>query len=143
MPIGEAISSSNFHNSNSFVMTSGGHVDVAILGAILLAEIGVVANWAVSDKGIICLGGVIDLFVGVNKIIITMGHVSKDGTPKFVEKCSYPITSTRKADIIITDLAVFKWKDDQYELVELMGNTTLEEVDKNTTAKYKVSEHLL
>lgn len=143
LPVGEAISASYFHSADSFAMIRGGHVDVAILGALQVDETGVVANWAVPGKGIIGVGGAMDLLVGANKIIITMGHVSKDGTPKFVEKCSYPITSTRKADIIITDLAVFKWKDNQYELVELMGNTTLEEVAKNTTAKYKVSEHLL
>lgn len=143
LPVGEAISASYFHSADSFAMIRGGHVDVAILGALQVDETGVVANWAVPGKGIIGVGGAMDLLVGANKIIITMGHVSKDGTPKLVEKCSYPITSTRKADIIITDLAVFKWKDNQYELVELMGNTTLEEVAKNTTAKYKVSEHLL
>ena len=141
-PVGEAIGASYFHSADSFAMIRGGHVDVAILGALQVDENGIVANWTVPGKGIIGVGGAMDLLTGANKIIITMGHVSKDGSPKFVDKCTLPITSTRKADIIITDLAVFKWKDEGYELVELLGNTTLEEVEKNTTAKYTVSSEL-
>lgn len=142
LPVGEAIGSSYFHSADSFSMIRGGHVDVAILGALQVDESGIVANWAVPGKGIIGVGGAMDLLTGANKIIITMGHVSKDGSPKFVDKCSLPITSTRKADMIITDLAVFKWGETGYELIELMGDTTLEEVEKNTTAKYTVSEAL-
>lgn len=141
-PVGEAIGASYFHSADSFAMIRGGHVDVAILGALQVDENGIVANWTVPGKGIIGVGGAMDLLTGANKIIITMSHVSKDGSPKFVDKCTLPITSTRKADIIITDLAVFKWKDEGYELVELLGNTTLEEVEKNTTAKYTVSSEL-
>lgn len=143
LPVGEAISASYFHSADSFAMIRGGHVDVAILGALQVDKTGVVANWAIPGKGIIGVGGAMDLLVGANKIIITMGHVSKDGSPKFVDECTYPITSTRKADIIITDLAVFKWKDNQYELVDLMGDATLEDVAKNTTATYGISNHLL
>src|SRR5699024_8747600 len=124
-------------------MIRGGHVDVAILGALQVDENGIVANWAVPGKGIIGVGGAMDLLTGANKIIITMGHVSKDGSPKFMNKCTFPVTSTRKADMIITDLAVFKWKDNEYELIELMGDATLEEVEKNTTAMFTVKKELL
>lgn len=143
LPVGEAVGASYFHSADSFAMIRGGHVDVAILGALQVDEKGTVANWAVPGKGIIGVGGAMDLLTGANQIIITMGHVSKDGSPKFVDTCTFPITSTRKADIIVTDLAVFKWKDHGYELVELMGEATLEEVEKNTTATYRVSEVLL
>lgn len=142
LPVGEAIGASYFHSADSFAMIRGGHVDVAILGALQVDETGTVANWAVPGKGIIGVGGAMDLLTGANQIIITMGHVSKDGSPKFVDTCTYPITSTRKADIIITDLAVFKWKNDGYELTELMGDATLDDVAKQTTASYTICEEL-
>src|SRR5690625_2181193 len=140
LPVGEAEGAAYFHSAASFGMIRGGHVDVAILGALQVDEQGIVANWSVPGKGIIGVGGAMDLLTGANTIIITMGHVSKDGSAKFIDQCTLPITSTRKADIIITDLAVFKWKDNSYELVELMGDATLEEVEKNTTAAYTVAE---
>lgn len=143
IPVGEAIGASYFHSADSFAMIRGGHVDVAILGALQVDESGIVANWAVPGKGIIGVGGAMDLLTGANKVIITMGHVSKDGSSKFVDKCTFPITSTRIADMIITELAVFKWKDNSYELIELMGDTTLQKVKENTTAKYTVSNALL
>lgn len=143
LPVGEAVGASYFHSADSFAMIRGGHVDVAILGALQVDETGIVANWAVPGKGIIGVGGAMDLLTGANKIIITMGHVAKDGAPKFVDTCTFPITSTRKADIIITDLAVFKWMDHGYELVDLMGDATLEDVAKNTTATYTVNESLV
>lgn len=143
IPVGEAVGASYFHSAESFAMIRGGHVDVAILGALQVDESGMVANWAIPGKGIIGVGGAMDLLTGANKIIITMSHVSRDGSPKFVDKCTFPITSTRKADVIITDLAVFKWKDVGYELIELMGDTTLEEVQGSTTATFTVKEGLV
>src|SRR5699024_307170 len=143
LPVGEAVGAAYFHSADSFAMIRGGHVDAAILGALQVDENGLVANWAIPGKGIIGVGGAMDLLTGANKIIITMGHVSKDGSPKFVEKCTLPITSTRKADMIITDLAVFKWKNDSYELIELMGDTTIKDVEKNTTATFAISESLV
>lgn len=143
LPVGEAIGASYFHSADSFAMIRGGHVDVAILGALQVDQAGLVANWAIPGKDIIGVGGAMDLLSGAKKIIITMSHVSKDGSPKFVDSCSYPITSTRKADVIITDLAVFEWKDDGYELTELMGEATISQVKEKTTASYRISDRLL
>lgn len=143
LPVGEAEGAAYFHSADSFAMIRGGHVDVAILGALQVDGNGRVANWAIPGKDIIGVGGAMDLLSGAKKIIITMGHVSKDGSPKFVERCTYPITSTRVADVVITDLAVFRWKDGGYELVELMGEATLEEVREKTTAAFRVSDALL
>ncbi|MFS0643648.1 3-oxoacid CoA-transferase subunit B [Siminovitchia sp. 179-K 8D1 HS] len=143
LPVGEAAGASYFHSADSFAMIRGGHVDVAILGALQVDERGLVANWAIPGKDIIGVGGAMDLLSGAKKIIITMSHVSKDGSPKFVERCTYPITATRVADVIITDLAVFQWKHDGYECIELMGNATLNEVKEKTTASFRVSEELL
>jgi len=143
LPVGEAIGAAYFHSADSFAMIRGGHVDVAVLGALQVDEKGTVANWAIPGKGIIGVGGAMDLLTGANKIIVTMGHISKDASPKFVDTCTYPITSTRKADMIVTDLAVFKWNDKGYELIELMGEATLEEVKQNTTASFSINEDLL
>ena len=143
LPVGEVIGASYFHSADSFAMIRGGHVDVAILGALQIDGNGHVANWAIPGKDIIGVGGAMDLLSGARKIIITMSHVSKDGTPKFVERCTFPITSTRIADVIITDLAVFKWKGGQYELSELMGGNTLDEVKKKTGASFGICEELL
>jgi len=142
LPVGEAVGASYFSSADSFGMIRGGHIDVAILGALQIDAKGRIANWAIPGKDIIGVGGAMDLLEGAKKIIITTNHTANDGSPKFVDTCTFPITSERVADTIITDLAVFQWRDDHYELVELMGNSTLEEVQANTTAAYTISEQV-
>src|SRR5690625_2400017 len=88
LPVGEAIGAAYFHSADSFAMIRGGHVDVAVLGALQVDEKGTVANWAIPGKGIIGVGGAMDLLTGANKIIDTIGHSSKDVTPKFVDTCT-------------------------------------------------------
>lgn len=142
LPVGEAVGASYFNSADSFAMIRGGHVDVAILGVLQVDETGQVANWAIPGKDIIGVGGAMDLLVGAKKVIITTNHTAKDGSPKFLKECTYPITSTRKIDMIITDLAVFERKGEKFELIELMGNATLEEIREKTEADYIVSESL-
>lgn len=141
-PVGEAIGASYFNSADSFAMIRGNHIDVAILGALQVDTKGRVANWAIPGKEIIGVGGAMDLLEGAKKIIVTTLHTSNNGAPKIVDSCVFPITSTRVADVIITDLAVFEWKRTRYELTELMGSATLEEVRENTTAMYTVSSKL-
>lgn len=141
-PVGETIAASYFHSADSFAMIRGGHVDAAVLGALQVDSKGRVANWSIPEKNIIGVGGAMDLLVGAKKVIITTLHTSKDGTPKIVEECTYPISSTRPADMIITELAVFTWKGDFYELTEVQGDTTLEEIKEKTKAFYKIGEKL-
>lgn len=141
-PVGEAVGASYFHSADSFAMIRGAHVDVAILGVLQVDETGQVANWAIPGKDIIGVGGAMDLLVGAKKVIITTNHTAKDGTPKFLKESTYPITSTRKIDMLITDLAVFERRNEGFELIELMGETTLEEVREKTEADYTVSESL-
>ncbi|MDA3129609.1 3-oxoacid CoA-transferase subunit B [Aliibacillus thermotolerans] len=143
LPVGEAVGASYFHSADSFAMIRGGHVDVAILGALQVDSDGLVANYAIPGKDIIGVGGAMDLLVGAKQIIVTTNHVSKDGSPKLIDKCTYPITSTRKVDVIITDMAVFKWKEGGFELTELVGDTSLKEVEENTTLSYRISKRLL
>ncbi|KOS66375.1 acetate CoA-transferase [Lysinibacillus contaminans] len=136
MPVGEAVGSSFFNSAESFGMIRGGHVDVAILGVLQVDEQSRIANWAVPGKNIIGVGGAMDLLVGARKVIVTMTHTSKDGKSKILKDCTYPITSTRSVDTIITDLAVFNYINGELHLVELMPGVTLEQVEKNTEARF-------
>lgn len=136
LPVGEAIGSSFFNSSDSFAMIRGGHVDVAILGALQVDETGVIANWAVPGKNIMGVGGAMDLLVGAKKVFVTMSHTSKDGSSKLLQECTYPITSTRQVDMIFTELAVFKVEDGQLKLVDLMPGATIEEVREKTEAAF-------
>lgn len=136
LPVGEAVGASFFNSSDSFAMIRGGHVDVAILGALQVDETGVIANWAVPGKNIMGVGGAMDLLVGAKKVFVTMSHTSKDGSTKLLKECTYPITSTRQVDMIFTDLAVFKVADGQLKLVDLMPGATIEEVREKTEAAF-------
>ncbi|MFJ7408138.1 MULTISPECIES: 3-oxoacid CoA-transferase subunit B [unclassified Lysinibacillus] len=136
MPVGEAIGSSFFNSAESFGMIRGGHVDVAILGVLQVDEQARIANWAVPGKNIIGVGGAMDLLIGAQKVIVTMTHTSKDGKSKIIKNCTYPITSTRSVDTIITELAVFNFVDGQLHLVELMPEVTLQQVEASTEASF-------
>ncbi|AVK82397.1 succinyl-CoA--3-ketoacid-CoA transferase [Lysinibacillus sp. B2A1] len=139
MPVGEAIGSSFFDSAESFGMIRGGHVDVAILGVLQVDEQAHIANWAVPGKNIIGVGGAMDLLIGAKKVIVTMSHTSKDGKSKILKNCTFPITSTRSVDTIITELAVFKFIEGQLHLVELMPGVTLEQVQKSTEASFVIA----
>lgn len=136
MPITELASASYFNSADSFGMIRGGHVDVAILGVLQADQTGRIANWSVPGKNIIGVGGAMDLLSGAKKVICTMTHTTKTGEAKILKECAYPITSTRKVDMLITELAVFKFEDDQMKLVELMPGATLEEVEEKTEADF-------
>jgi len=136
LPVGEAIGASYFNSSDSFAMIRGGHVDVAILGALQVEQAGIIANWAVPGKNIMGVGGAMDLLVGAKKVFVTMSHTSKDGSSKLVKECTYPITSTRSVDMIFTELAVFEVINKQLKLVELMPGVTIEDLREKTDADF-------
>ncbi|MDN7242353.1 3-oxoacid CoA-transferase subunit B [Planococcus sp. N028] len=136
LPVGEAVGASFFNSSDSFAMIRGGHVDVAILGALQVDETGVIANWAVPGKNIMGVGGAMDLLVGAKKVFVTMNHTSKDGSSKLLKECTYPITSTRQVDMIFTELAVFQVTGNGLKLVDLMPGATIGEVREKTEASF-------
>lgn len=136
-PVGERMGASYFNSSESFAMIRGGHVDVAILGALQVDEKGRIANWAVPGKNIIGVGGAMDLLAGARKVIVTMNHTSKNGATKLLIECTYPLTSTRSVDMIITDLAVFEVKNETLVIKELMPGVTLDELNECTEAYFK------
>ncbi|WP_375088521.1 3-oxoacid CoA-transferase subunit B [Peribacillus sp. RS7] len=136
LPVGESIGASFFNSAESFAMIRGGHIDVAILGVLQVGQTGEIANWAVPGKNIMGVGGAMDLLVGAKKVIVTMTHTSKEGQSKVLKECTYPITSNRSVDMIITELAVFEVIDKQLNLIELMPGVTIEEVRAKTEADF-------
>lgn len=139
LPVSETLGSSYFNSAESFGMIRGGHVDVAILGVLQADQNGHIANWSVPGKNIIGVGGAMDLLSGAKKVICTMTHTTKTGEPKILKECDYPITSTRKVDMLITELAVFTFEGDEMHLIELMPGATLEEVQEKTAADFVVA----
>ncbi len=136
LPVGERVGASFFSSAESFGMIRGGHVDVAILGALQVDETGRIANWAIPGKNIIGVGGAMDLLVGAKKVIVTTSHLTKDGKSKLMKTCTFPLTSTRSVDMIITELAVFAVVNEQLVLTELMPGATIEKVRESTEADF-------
>lgn len=129
-----------FNQAEAFVMIRGGHIDVSVLGALEVSEEGDLANWFVSERGVGRIGGAMDLVTGVKKVIITMKHTTKDGKPKIVKKCSYPLTGKKVVDMIVTNLAVFEITEDGLLLKEIAPGFTVEEIQSLTEPKFKLSE---
>ena len=138
-PVTVETGASIFDSSDSFLMIRGGHVDVAVLGALQVDQTGEVANWAVPGENILGVGGAMDLVAGAQKIIIATMHTSKDGTPKLLEKLTFPSSGVRKVNIIVTEHAVFEFKDEKMVLVEVLSDISLEKLKDITPANYEVS----
>jgi 3-oxoacid CoA-transferase subunit B len=125
---------STFDSASSFAMIRGGHVDLAILGAMQVSATGDLANWAVPGGKIMGIGGAMDLASGCRHVIAMMQHVTKKHEHKLVRTCDYPLTAARVVTLVITDLGVFEPTGDGFRIVELAPGVTRQHAEASTGA---------
>jgi len=132
-----------FHQADAHLMTRGGHLDVAVLGGFQVSEQGDLANWKIPGaKGSGGIGGAMDIAAGAKNLIVCMEHVTKDGAPKIVKQCTYPLTGLACVDTIVTDLAVIDVKPEGLVLREVASGWTVEDVQKLTGAPLIAAGHV-
>jgi 3-oxoacid CoA-transferase subunit B len=138
--VSELPRTSFFSSADSFAMIRGGHIDMAVLGAMQVAENGDLANWTIPGKMVKGMGGAMDLVAGVKKIVVVMEHNDKTGGAKFVKRCTLPLTGAGVVNMLITDLAVFDIpKGGKARLIELAPGVTAEDIAAKTEADYEVA----
>lgn len=123
-----------FDSGVSFAMIRGGHVDLAILGALQIGANGDIANWSVPGGRTMGIGGAMDLAAGAKRVVVLTRHLTKTGAPKLLRRCTYPLTATAVVERVITDLGVFDTVGDAYRIIERAPGVTLEHVRQTTDA---------
>ncbi|WP_113176953.1 CoA transferase subunit B [Rhizobium sp.] len=132
-----------FHHADSFAMVRGGHLDVAILGAYQVAENGDLANWRVGSKGVPAVGGAMDLVHGARQVFVITEHVTKNGEPKLVEKCTFPLTGVGCITRVYTSHAVIDIVDSRFVLREKLPDLAIEDLQAMTGAKLHIDGPVL
>ena len=124
-----------FHHADSFAMVRGGHLDVAILGAYQVAQNGDLANWRIGSKGVPAVGGAMDLVHGAKRVAVITEHLTKDGKPKLVERCSFPLTGVGCVTRVYTSLTVIDIEQGRFVLREQLPSISFTRLQELTAAK--------
>lgn len=131
--------SSYFDSAVSFAMIRGSHIDLSILGALQVSTGGDLANWTIPGKMVKGMGGAMDLVANVKRVVIIMEHIAKDGSPKLVDQCSFPLTGVNVVDRVITDMGIFDILNNEMFLIKKPDNVSVEEIESKTTAKFSIN----
>ena len=123
-----------FSSADSFAMIRGGHIDLTILGAFEVDETASLANWVIPGKMVKGMGGAMDLVAGARRVVVTMEHITKDGAPRLLKRCTLPLTGVNCVHLLITDLAVIERGNNTWILRECMPDTTPEQILAATEA---------
>lgn len=130
-----------FHHTDSFAMIRGGHIDICVLGAFQVSATGDLANWSTGAPGAVpAVGGAMDLAVGAKRVFVMSDHTTRDGAPKLVERCTYPLTGLGVVSAVYTDLAVIDVTDEGLVVRELIGDMEFDELRGLTGAPLRLAD---
>lgn len=138
-PVTALPGASTFDSAMSFGLIRGGHVDLTVLGGLQVDQEGYLANWTIPGKMVPGMGGAMDLVTGAKRVIVSMQHTAK-GKTKVVKKCTLPVTSLRRIDLLVTELAVIEFRDNRATLLETGPGVTVDQVKAATEAALTIPD---